>query len=290
MRPVFASLGRAPDASRTTRGFTLIELLVVIAIIAILAGLLLPSLAKAKDRATLSRDLNNIRQVVLAAHMYTADNADFLPPPGWGGIDTDPGPDSWCYAAYVNGVKIPSAAGRAGPEAYTNQLPFFKAGCLGPLLATHQVLICPVDWRDSMGKLSALYRQRNVKLTSYIWNGAVSSFSNGRPNKLASFRGQDVLLWEQNEYDAFWFNDASNFPREGVSQRHSGGIPDGSTRIQFEKKGGAAIGRFGGSVQLMKLDEFYTMAGISKTGGNVRPPELPNELWCQPGHAEGGYR
>lgn len=49
------------------------------AVIAILAGLLLPALFKAKDRALLSNDLNNIKQIVLRAHMFSADNGDYLP-------------------------------------------------------------------------------------------------------------------------------------------------------------------------------------------------------------------
>jgi prepilin-type N-terminal cleavage/methylation domain-containing protein/prepilin-type processing-associated H-X9-DG protein len=86
---VMAKLTNMKTRIQSRCGFTLIELLVVIAIIAILAGLLLPALARAKTKAQGIQCLTNHRQLLLAWRMYVEDNREVLP-------DVKHGPWEWC--------------------------------------------------------------------------------------------------------------------------------------------------------------------------------------------------
>src|SRR3974390_2192011 len=115
-------------------GFTLIELLVVIAIIAILAALLLPALAKAKEKAATTYCLNNMKQLQLCWHMYFNDNNDLVP---LNGAAPTPGP---------GGNGLPNSWIQGGAQTDPAS-PWIANGVLFPYNKSYAIYACPANTR-----------------------------------------------------------------------------------------------------------------------------------------------
>jgi len=232
------------------RAFSLIELLVVIAIIAILAALLMPALSKAKNQAGKATDLNNLKQIMTAMHIYASDDGDVMPSANWdAGGGNLPG---WLYTP-------------GGPLEFDE-----TTGQLWPMLRDSKIFLCPSDdpqmWHWS--ELDQKNMQRPQQLSSYAMNGAVVGYSyayehSHQPAKLGQMQPGDCAFWETDETDPQHFNDGANYPPEGVSGRHAAG------GIQAA---------FDSSVNYIKLVQWY-QEDVTNA--------LRNRLWCNPNSPDG---
>ena len=192
----------ASSGHRRTNGFTLVELLVVIGIIAILVGMLLPSLARAREQARLVQCQNNLRQWGIGIEDYANEASGILPTDGYkdGNSQSDPwnwwfDPSAWCNA-------IPPLLGQQPYDIYWNPPPGYAPTNMTvvppqPTIGSSSIWICPdADWSiprgpaaggvDSPGLPNGHYLmwgwedQARTKLDSkdtywcYVWNSKLN--------------------------------------------------------------------------------------------------------------------
>ncbi|MCC6443528.1 MAG: prepilin-type N-terminal cleavage/methylation domain-containing protein [Armatimonadetes bacterium] len=160
------------------KGFTLIELLVVIAIIAILAAILFPVFARARDKVHPISCLSNMKQVGNALMMYTQDYNETLPDQ----------PGNCCFLGFFD-------------EAALNNCPFAWVVRLAPYVKSVRVRQCPSTAKSWSVVTNGDSTQLFPKSTNYVLSGLAKNRKLADIGKPA--RAAHITEWASNDTNAY---------------------------------------------------------------------------------------
>jgi prepilin-type N-terminal cleavage/methylation domain-containing protein/prepilin-type processing-associated H-X9-DG protein len=212
---------------RARRAFTLVELLVVIGIIAVLIGILMPSLSKARRQANMVKCMSQTRQIATAVVFYTNDNKFWMPSPGWLANDQNMFPAGQRMSNWLYNEDL-----RNGTFAEKD----LKNGLLFQYLNVTRIFRCPDDsgpWQPGSSQ----------NMTSFLMNGAVCGYGAVLTTKITQFKPDAIIFWEVTPFDSGNGNDGSSYPSERQADRHVRG---------------SNVGFMDGHVETISLVEWQT--------------------------------